>query len=97
MLSRINILVSNTATRQDLELYFYLAKYILLYLPKGSIIINSILVDSYISISSRLDYIIIRVGQLSKITLSYIFLISKESTFISSQTLYPNRGIIVNS
>jgi NAD(P)-dependent dehydrogenase (short-subunit alcohol dehydrogenase family) len=37
-----------------------------------------------------------RVGQPSEIATSYVFLASKESAFMSGQTLHPNGGIVVN-
>ncbi|KAJ0132621.1 Peroxisomal biogenesis factor 6 [Fusarium oxysporum f. sp. albedinis] len=37
-----------------------------------------------------------RVGQPSEIATSYVFLASKESVFMSGQTLHPNGGIVVN-
>ena len=37
-----------------------------------------------------------RLGQPSEIAPSYVFLASRESTFMSGQTLHPNGGIVVN-
>jgi len=37
-----------------------------------------------------------RLGQPSEIATSYVFLASRESAFISGQTLHPNGGIVVN-
>lgn len=37
-----------------------------------------------------------RLGQPAEVATSYVFLASKESSFISGQTLHPNGGIVVN-
>ncbi|KAI0866036.1 NAD(P)-binding protein [Xylaria cubensis] len=42
--------------RTNLDSYFHMTKYALPYMNKGSVIINSASVDSYIGVPSRLDY-----------------------------------------
>ncbi|KAH8755378.1 hypothetical protein F5883DRAFT_571184 [Diaporthe sp. PMI_573] len=54
MLGGIDILTSTFCV--NLDLYFHLTKYMLPHLSKGSVIINSVSVDSYIGVPSRLDY-----------------------------------------
>ncbi len=121
-------------------------------MSKGSVIINSASVDSYIGVPSRLDYTtskgaiiaftrglsnelvkkgirvnavaagpvwtplvatgvskegqhghglgnwtpMNRLGQPSEIATSYVFLASRDSEFMSGQTLHPNGGIVVH-
>ncbi|KAI3332630.1 NAD(P)-binding protein [Ustulina deusta] len=138
--------------RTNIDSYFHITKYALPYMSKGSVIINSASVDSYIGVPSRLDYTtskgaiiaftrglsnelvkkgirvnavaagpvwtplvatgvskegqhghglgnwtpMNRLGQPSEIATSYVFLASRDSEFMSGQTLHPNGGIVVH-